>query len=29
MSIDTTPTFGVIDARRCRSSVNFILFAQR
>jgi hypothetical protein len=29
MSIDTTPTVGVIDARRCRSSMNFTLFAQR
>ena len=29
MSIDTTPTFGVIDARRCRSSMNFTLVAQR
>ncbi len=29
MSIDTTPNFGVIDVRRCRSSVNFTLFAQR
>lgn len=29
MSIDTTPTVGVSDAHRCRSSMNFTLFAQR
>ena len=29
MSIDTTPTFGVIDARRRCCSVDFTLLAQR